>query len=548
MKRKLKFNQIESISSITEYFYEVSKCYTDEIAVNQEKMDTLVSYQQLYEDSLYVAGELKERNFKNEKIVISGDFSYQWIVSFFGILLSHNVVVPINPGLINEETEKLYKFVDAVTMIQLASIHRKKEATLSPDIDVLSESKLIEIVKRKKNGIRYEKAIPDELAMLLFTSGTTGEPKCVMLSHKNIICDMKGAMLTANLGEDMYFSNVVPVLPPFHMFQITAGFLGSMFFGVTYCIHAKATPIECFKMYKPRCLFAVPVILESTYKRIMGSKRKRYGVTMLLYLNKIAHFFQIDIRFILFHNIYKIFGNKMKYVIIGGATCDTKVVRFFNEIGITVLVGYGTTECSPIISCNTVGKVKYGSSGLKLPKQYVSIRIIENEICVLGDIVMKGYYKNRDATSRVLKNGWYYTGDLGFIDKEGYLYITGRKDNLITLSDGNSILPEEIENSLKEFEQVSEVIVYHYKKENNDRLGALIYPDENYYGDISMEMKEENIKEIIRKYNKSCLNHLYIGHIEVLDKPFQKNLLGKENRCKYTVKEEIDGESQKGKG
>lgn len=534
MNKRMKYDEIKNIYSLVEYFEEISKFYGSEVAIKQSGLKKTVTYWELYESALSIAGEFSRRGYKEKNIVLIGDFSYQWIATFFGILISGNVVVPINPALEEQKINDLTNFVDAVSLIQLNSAHRKESISLQVNVEKISDSDIIEIAEKKSYAFEVQHIESNQLAMLLFTSGTTGKEKCVMLTHKNIICDTKGAILATQLGTDIYGSNLVPVLPVFHMFQITAGFLAPMFYGVTYCINT-SNPIllESFKEYKPVSLFVVPLILESIYKRIMSNKRKCFELKVLHCIHYLLSFFHIDVRDVLFRKIYRIFGENIHYIICGGAACKKEVIKFFNDIGIVTMVGYGTTECSPIISCNMNGFVKYDSVGFCLPNEFVEVKIVEQEIWVKGDIVMSGYYKNSKATSEAFNKGWYMTGDMGVIDTEGYLYITGRKKNVIIMSDGNNISPEEIESRLKGKNQIEEVIVYCRREGSHELLSAMIYPNYEEYIGCSKEIIIKDIKQIVKNYNLTCLKYMYISHVEIMDEPFKKNMLGKEKRYEY---------------
>ena len=326
----------------------------------------------------------------------------------------------------------------------------------------------------------------DEMSVLLFTSGTTGIAKGVMLSHRNICEDLMSAPTILNVNTwDIFFS----VLPVHHTYECTCGFLMPLYKGasIAYCEGLKYI-VKNLAEVQPTMILAVPLIFESLYNNIMKSVRKQGKeglVRKVLALNKVTKKVGLDLNKLLLKDILKVFGGRMRVLISGGAAIDPAILQFFNDLGFISVQGYGLTECAPMAALNP-DRHKYmrnSSVGHLLPGMEVKIEDKNEdgigEICVKGPNVMLGYYNMPEETAKVIKDGWFHTGDLGYVDDEEFIYITGRKKNVIITANGKNVFPEELEYYLGRSTMVSESMVWAQEDESGQDtvIVATIKPD-----------------------------------------------------------------------
>lgn len=380
---------------------------------------------------------------------------------------------------------------------------------------------------------------PDKLASIVFTSGTTGKGKGVMLTQTNIVSDMT---------QGMYNFNITPktlcVLPPHHTFGSTVNFVGHYAQGAEVYISSGLKYIlNELKEQQPSHLILVPLFVETFYKKIWATAEKQGKDKLLRSMIKASNGMRkvgIDMRKKLFSSVTSSFGGKLEMIICGGAALNQDIIDTFEGIGITILNGYGITECAPLISCNRNEYRKAGSVGTPIIGEIVKIKDPdengEGEICVKGPNVMIGYYKNPEATAAAFDDeGYFMTGDYGKLDEEGWVYITGRLKNLIILSNGKNVYPEEIETALSSIPGVSEVVVY----EGESRRGvayntvvAEIYPDEEFIQKNGIADPQAYFHPFIQDYNRSAVPYKKIGLLRVRKEDFPKNTLRKIMRFK----------------
>lgn len=319
----------------------------------------------------------------------------------------------------------------------------------------------------EQSFINYE-IQDDKNCCIWYTSGTTSKPKGVILSHKNLSTDAAASI------KNVYFGGTsILVLPLYHTFSFTASVLCVMLSGKTVAINKDLKDLrKDIERYLPQNLILVPMIIESLYKQIWIQAKKAKKDGMLRKLITISNLLLkngIDLRRVLFSRVHKSFGGNLDFIISGGAHIQDNYVKKFQELGIQILNGYGITECSPVLAVNRNFYFKDHSVGQILDG--IDIKICDNEIFVKGDVVTAGYYKDELQTSIAFQDGWFKTGDLGYIDEDGFLYITGRKKNLIILSNGKNISPEELEEHLYKLEYIKEVLVY----QRDDKIEAEVY-------------------------------------------------------------------------
>lgn len=447
--------------------------------------------------------------YKNKNIAIVGENSYNWLVAFFAIVLSNNLAVIIDKDFAEDDLLKLLKKSDVKSVLYSENycefLNNNKvcdKYTIENIGNYINDSK-----KLKDINLVIDK---DKPAVMFFTSGTTGANKGVLLSQRNIAYDIVAA---SSLFEPN--GNVLAMLPFHHSFGLITGILKAFNYRCPIFINSSLRNImDEFKIAKPETIFVVPVFVETFYKQIWSNARKRNmdgKLKLAIGINKGLSTIGLNLKEQLFKSILNEFGGKLKYMICGGAYLDKKYIEWFRSIGIEILNGYGITECSPVVSVNRNLYHRDGSVG-QIVKD-CQVKIENEEILVKGENVMLGYYKDKKATNEVLKDGWFYTGDLGYIDKDGFLYITGRKKNLIILSNGENVLPEEIEAKLLVNKNIREVVVY----EQDNKIIASIYPTDDYIGN------QKYFNSLIYKYNRSVPKNHQIAMVRLRTTEFKKN-------------------------
>jgi len=451
---------------------------------------------------------LTEMGFNGKKIAIIGENSYAWCVAHFAVICGVGVSVPLDRLLPEDEILTLLDRGEVSAVVYDASFHETmvKASEKYPQIEKFiamnifkfsqipqelngeengSDIKFVEMEKLLTQGYSlvdsnvtsYKNAVldPDAMMSLLFTSGTTSQSKAVMLSHKNVCADIKA------LAGVVYFepgTRVLSVLPLHHTFENTCGFIGGFYFGFTICECDGLRYIQQnMEEYKINCIIGVPLLFQSFYSKIKDGVKKQGKEKTLAKGIKISRAFRkigIDLRKKLFKDILGKFGGEFRLGICGAAPINPEIIKFFDDIGVRILQGYGLTETSPVVAgCNSKVFVP-GSVGHPLTGVEVAIDNeapgLEGEILVRGDIVMLGYYKNEEATSEAIDNdGWFHTGDIGRIDpKDNCLYITGRIKSMIVLKNGKKVFPEEIEYLLGQFDFIKESMVWGESDEGGD--------------------------------------------------------------------------------
>lgn len=452
---------------------------------------------------------LLAEGFTDKHIALIGTSSVEWMESFLGIITGKATAVPLDAGLPGEDLIDLVNRSDAEGLF------------LSPKNTVLLDSILIQCPKLRKIWVlqdepfesEYEKVSarndlmesslnmkedserpnPEDIATIIFTSGTTGKSKGVMLTQSNLTSNVFANDFTSHPG-----TIVLSVLPIHHAFCLVMDWLKGFSIGASVCINDSLLHlVRNMGIFKPEIMLMVPMMIETIYKRLACADPSIPKAALS------AH----------------IFGGNLKIIFTGGAHLDPYYIDKFAEYGIDVLEGYGMSECSPVISSNTVSVHKSGSIGKPLCN--VEIKFENGEILVKGTSVMKGYYKMPQETAQALKDGWLHTGDKGYMDEDGFLYINGRVKNLIILSNGENISPEEIENKLALGALVGEVIV----TGENKGLTARIYPDQDVVA--ARELDETNIRkelqEFIDQYNKKQPTYRQITGLVIRKYPFIRN-------------------------
>lgn len=485
---------------------------------------------------------------RDKHIALIGESSYEWICSYFSLMSIGAVVVPVDMNLPVEEITGILNTAECEFVIYSMATEAKiqelrgnvpylKNFICMGEAKIEDAIELSDIVarggERYKNGDNsyYDYKIdPERLATIVFTSGTTGKGKGVMLSQKNIVTDMTQGMYNFAISP-----KTMNVLPPYHTFGSTVNFVGHFSQGSAIYISSGLKNIANeMKEQTPTHLVLVPLFVENMYKKIWAGVEKNGQENTLRHLMKFSNILRkcgIDIRRKLFKSILGSFGGKLEMIICGGANLNQDIIDTFDAIGITILNGYGITECAPLISCNRNKYQKKGSVGTPIIGELVKIKDPdvngEGEICVKGPNVMLGYYKNPEATEAAFdEEGYFKTGDYGRLDEEGWIYITGRMKNLIILSNGKNVYPEEIETEISRIYGVNEVIVYAGEskaQKNKEVIVAEIFPDYEALKSRGIENVNQYFDSEVKKVNGRMVSYKSVKLVKIRHEEFEKN-------------------------
>ena len=521
-----------------------------------------ITYEQYVQDIKALGTAFIDMNVK--RVIIIGNNSYKWCTTYLATTTAGKVIVPIDKALTDVEIENLIKRSEADTIIYEKKHQKaideaiKKGCKLrnkicmdkATDKDNLSYDEILEKGKNliKKGDTRYENIKIDsyKMSIMLFTSGTTNEPKAVMLSQNNIVSNI----VAINRYVKLYKTDtLLSFLPIHHTFECTITFLYGVYSGSTVAFCEGLRYIQQnLKDFQVSVFVAVPLVLETMYKKIQKAIKEKGKTELVNKMIKISNNLlkvHIDIRKIVFKEILDNFGGHLRVVFYGAAPMNKDTIIGYNNLGIEQVQGYGLTETSPVISAETDKKKRPGSIGLVLDN--LECRIDEpdkdgiGEITVKGPSVMLGYYKNEKATKEVLKNGWFSTGDYGYMDKDGFLYITGRKKDVIVLRNGENVYPQEIEALINKLEYVKESLVYQREQSKTDTMlcAKIVYDEETIkqtFGEKTEEQYKEEIWKQIKEINKNLPLFKHIKKIEITTKELEKTTTQKVKRYKEIQK------------
>ena len=500
---------------------------------------------------------------RDKKVAIVGGASVGWIYTYFSLMAIGAVTVPLDKEMPAPDLAATIERASCAAIFYGAEIagkldylkeNTKAELYVCMNGDPLREgdlalSTLIEAGGKKfadGDNSYYDYEIdPDRLATIVFTSGTTGKGKGVMLSQTNIVSDMTQGMYLFDITR-----KTLNVLPPHHTFGSTVNYVGHYAQGCEiYITSGIKYLLNELKEQQPTHLVLVPLFVETLYRRIWATAEKTGAdkkLKMGMKVSKALRAIGIDKRRSLFAQVHETFGGKLEMIICGGAALNQDIIDFFDAIGITVLNGYGITECAPLVSCNRNEWQKNGSVGLPIIGEEVRIYEPdangEGEICVKGPNVMMGYYEEPEATAAVIDaDGFFHTGDYGKLDDEGWLYITGRKKNLIIFSNGKNVYPEEIETEISRIRGVLEVVVYAGESKSNpdkEVIVAEIFPDyEQLKADGVVDVKEY-FDEHVKVANTHMAPYKKVGLVKIRKEEFIKNTSRKITR--FNIDKSID--------
>ena len=556
-----KIYEAKEYGTIKEYIRDAIKKFADKDAFilkskeNDEIKYKHVSFKEFGKEVEELGTGLIGLGLQNKRIAIIGHNSYSWVKSYISVVCGVGIVVPLDKGLqVNEiEMSLVRSKADAIIFENeylpiMEEIKKNKQTQVKEFISMDKikgftclkelEKEGEKLLKQDDRRFRRYKPVPDELATIIFTSGTTSMAKAVMLSNKNIASNMYDLMCAEKiLSTDV---NLL-FLPLHHTFGSTQMLLFFSNGATTVFCDGLRHIQENLKEYKVTTFVCVPLLLEVMYKNIWKAIEKQGKTKLIKSILNVSNFlriFKIDLRRKLFKQIIDQFGGELRFIISGAAAINKEVAKGFNDFGIFTIQGYGLTETSPVLTGESEYHVRYGSVGLPLPSVQIKIEDKNEEgigeIVAKGPNVMLGYYEMEEETNKVLKDGWFYTGDLGYLDKDGYLFITGRKKNVIVLKNGKNVYPEEIEQIITKLPYVSEVMVFGKEKDDDLVVSAKIVYDKDYVKNNYPNIKEEELKEIIwkdiKEINKTMPTYKYIKNLVISDEPMIKTTTAKIKR------------------
>lgn len=533
------YHYLPKLENIRQMLEQKAVTVPDEIAFRyMVKHKTLVekTYRDFYQEVRWLGSYLLKRGVRGRKIALMGENSYQWLLAYFAIVTSGNVAVLLAKEQTAAEVGILLAQSEADVIVTSAACRSVAETGKKKlgrvrlmCLDAMDEwmEKGRRFYERGRRPYDRLETDADALATIFFTSGTSGMSKAVMLSQRNMASDINFAVQNFCPTE----GSVMAVLPFHHAFGLVTAVMmpfhyqRPLFINSSLADFMKEIPIA-----KPGTLFLVPLFVETFSKTIWRTARKqgqektlRRGMALSNALLKVG----IDQRRKLFQSVLSKFGGNLEYIICGGAALDARYVKEFRSLGVEILNGYGITECSPVLSVNRNHYHRDGSVGQVLPG--VSIRIANvdehgiGEIQVRGDNVMMGYYHDEASTEEAFEDGWYRTGDLGYLDEDGFLFITGRKKNLIILANGENVSPEELEQLISRIPEVAEVVAY----EEDKAITAEIFPDET---ELSEAEARKAIEEGVKQLNSELPNFKKIHKIKFRTSEFEKTATRKIKR------------------
>ncbi len=557
---KQKYHKCEEVTNFKEMIERSAQIYKTRTAFKLKNKDGEI-YSKTYEEvknDIYALGtELIENGLTNKRIAVIGKNSYKWAISYLASSIV-GVVVPIDKELHSDDVINFMNVAECECILG----DGKNLKTITENIEKLNNKKTIFVdfensfehyleagkTLLEKGNTKFEeiKINPDEMKILLFTSGTTGNAKGVCLSQRNICSNILSIYGIVKVKRsDLFFS----ILPLHHTYECTIGFLLPLYSGASICYCDGLRYISKNMLeYHPSVILCVPLLLESMYKKIMKSLKKslpeKYTKDGENPIDKLPFI----LRKIVSRKVKNTLGGRLRVFIVGAAAVNPEIANTFDKLKLNSLQGYGLTECAPLVAGNTDFFKRNDSAGLPIPTVEYKIDNPNQEgvgeIIVKGPNVMLGYYNMPEETEKVLKDGWFHTGDLGKIDENGFLYITGRCKSVIVTKNGKNIYPEEIESYLNESPLISESLVIGTHKENDDEtyVNAQIFPNKEAITEYlkgTVPTKEEIkkvISDVIANVNSKIPNYKHIKDFAIRDSEFEKTTTQKVKRYGNNMK------------
>ena len=512
-----------------------------------------ITYKQLKNDIDSLGTALINLGLEGKRVAVIGENRYEWGVTYLAVVNGTGTIVPLDKALPANEIESLIirSGVEAIVYSskydEIMNMLKEKKNTdlkyfISMDLEesengIISFKKLInrgkELLENGDKRFVDAKIDVEEMKIMLFTSGTTSKSKAVMLSHKNLVTNVMDIIQRFDLTDEDRFLSFLPL---HHVFECTVGFLYPISIGgsIAFCEGVKHMA-ENIKEFEITAMISVPAVFDIIYRKVMKTIEKKGKLANLEKGKKVSQFLlkmKIDLRKQLFKEVHESLGPKLKLVVTGGAALDPETEKGFNDLGFDVEQGYGLTETAPVIAAETPKCRRLGSIGKKFPSVEVKIDDPDEEgigeLMAKGPSIMLGYYENEEATKSALESdGWFHTGDLARIDKDGFIYISGRKKSVIVLNNGKNVFPEEIETLLNKVEGIKETFVFEKKEDDGDvKVCVEIVYDKELIKELYNIEGEENIKEFlwdkVKEVNKLMPKYKYVREMVITEEPLIK--------------------------
>lgn len=569
-KEKNKFRDVPIFNNIKEVIYNSVKLYRDNIAfvtkIKKENKSVEYinhTYQNFLDDINSFGTALYALGLKGKRVAIVGRNRYEWAVAHISNLFGGIVSVPIDKELQLSELEDSLirakvdaivfdeKYEENIDIIKQNGKTKIKDFICMGNLD--NYTKFEELLKNGRNQVLKgnrkfidNKVNSEAMSILLFTSGTTSKSKAVMLNQKGLATNIADMLMV----ESLYPTDTNIAFLPFHHIFGSTGMLVMLASGVKTVFPDGLRYIkQNLKEYGVSVFVGVPLLVNKMYENIEKEIEKQGKTKLINIATKISNFllkFNIDIRRKLFKQILDGLGGKMRLIISGGAPLDKNVSIKFNELGVRLIQGYGLTETSPVISAENDKYIRNGSVGF--PMRHLTVEIVNKdkdgigEVRVKGPNIMMGYYENEEATNKVLKDGWFYTGDLGYIDNDGFLFLTGREKDVIVMKNGKKVFPEELEVLVNNLPEVEECFIYGMAQKG-DKNDPMVSVKIVYNKDAIINRSENELYDIlwneVKEINKTLPPYKYIKNMIITDKPLIKTTTHKIKRKEELAR--IDG-------
>ena len=564
--KKRKFYDVEHINNMRELLSNTVDKYPQNIAYKFKKYRGKNKFEYVnktYSEFKYdvegLSTKLLNMGLEGKKIAVIGNNRYEWCTTYLAVTTGNMIIVPLDKALPENELESLLHrseaevvFCDGKYVEKIKKVKEQEESKLkyivsfdeTEENEILIYNEILEQGKKERlsGNTKYDEIKIDEekMSILLFTSGTTSTSKGVMLSQKNICSNIEAI---ASVVKMYPTDTLLSFLPIHHTFECTITFLYGIYYGVTvaFCDGIKYIQ-KNMNEYKVTVFVAVPLVLENIYRKVwkgIDEKGKTKVMKTIVAITRGLAKIKIDLRKKVFKPVIDQFGGKLRVVFYGAAPMDKKTILGFNDFGVELIQGYGLTETSPVVTAETDREKRPGSIGLPLPNVEVKIDNPDEEgngeILVKGPNVMLGYYKNEKETKKALKNGWFYTGDYGHIDKDGFVFMSGRKKDVIVLKNGKNIYPQELEFLINKLPYVEESMVFSRDRDSMDTMlcAKIVYNKDsakNLFETEDVSKLKEFIWKDIKEINKKLPDVKHIKDIIITEEPLIKTTTQKVKR------------------